>query len=88
MARKDAPSSSIVGSGPPSMSPRLRLPEISKAQYCASLVDAHIAEAGDTTGGLVKHEGRFRGDEVEPIKGACERYCEGAAEVESLCWTV
>jgi len=61
---------------------------MSKVQYCASLVDAHSAEAGDTTGRLVKQGGRFGGDEVEPIKGACKRYCEGAAEVESLCWTV
>ncbi len=45
-ACKDARWDLIVGSGPPWMSPRLGLPEMSKVQYCASSVGVYIAEVG------------------------------------------
>lgn len=45
--------------------------------YCAMSLDGYIAEADDTLEWLMKYEGSFAGDVVEPIKGAYDRYYAG-----------
>jgi dihydrofolate reductase len=51
---------------------------MSKAQYyCACTLDGYIAEADDTLGWLFGYEGSFEGEDVEPIKGAYQRFYDG-----------
>jgi dihydrofolate reductase len=51
---------------------------VSKAQYyCASSLDGYIAEADDTIEWLLKYEGRFEGEAVEPMAGNYERFYSG-----------
>ncbi len=45
--------------------------------YCATSLDGYIAEADDTLDWLMKYEGSFEGDDVEPIEGSYERFYEG-----------
>jgi dihydrofolate reductase len=45
--------------------------------YCACTLDGYIAEADDTLDWLLKYEGSFEGEGVEPIKGSYDRYYEG-----------
>lgn len=55
---------------------------MSKTQYyCASSLDGFIAEADDTLEWLVKYQGSFDGEGVEPAKGAYERFYEGVGAV-------
>ena len=55
---------------------------MSKAQYyCASSLDGYIAEADDTLDWLLKYQGSFDGEGVEPAKGAYERFYEGVGAV-------
>ncbi len=51
---------------------------MSKTQYyCAASLDGYIAEADDTLEWLMKYEGSFAGDAVQPFKGSYERYYAG-----------
>ncbi len=51
---------------------------MSKTQYyCACSLDGYMAEPDDSIDWLVKYEGSFEGDGVEPIAGAYERFYEG-----------
>lgn len=55
---------------------------MSKTQYyCASSLDGFIAEADDTLDWLLKYQGSFDGEGVEPAKGAYERFYEGVGAV-------
>ncbi|MGH2776964.1 MAG: dihydrofolate reductase family protein [Actinomycetota bacterium] len=55
---------------------------MSKAQYyCACSLDGFIAEADDTLDWLLKYQGSFEGEGVEPAEGAFERYYEGVGAV-------
>jgi dihydrofolate reductase len=51
---------------------------VSKTQYyCASTLDGFIAEGDDTLDWLLKYEGSFEGEGIEPIKGSYDRFYEG-----------
>ena len=55
---------------------------MSKSQYyCASSLDGFIAEADDTLDWLLKYQGSFEGEGVEPAEGGYERYYEGVGAV-------
>jgi len=55
---------------------------VSKAQYyCASSLDGYIAESDDTLDWLLKYQGSFVGEGVEPAKGAYERFYENVGAV-------
>jgi dihydrofolate reductase len=45
--------------------------------YCASSLDGYIAAADDTIDWLLRYQGTFDGDGVEPIKGRYERFYDG-----------
>ena len=45
--------------------------------YCASSLDGYIAETDDTIDWLLKYDGSFEGEGVEPIKGSYQRFYEG-----------
>ena len=51
---------------------------MSKSQYyCAASLDGYIAEADDTLEWLMKYEGSFEGEGVEPMKGSYDRFYDG-----------
>lgn len=55
---------------------------MSKTQYyCASSLDGFIAETDDTLDWLIKYQGSFDGERVEPIKGSYERFYDGVGAV-------
>ena len=51
--------------------------------YCASTLDGYIAEADDTLEWLLRYEGSFEGDGVEPMKGSYDRFYEGVGALIS-----
>jgi dihydrofolate reductase len=55
---------------------------MSRAQYyCAMSLDGYIAEADDTLDWLMKYEGSYSGEGVEPIKGGYDRFYEGVGAI-------
>jgi dihydrofolate reductase len=51
---------------------------VSKTQYyCACTLDGYIADPDDRIDWLLKYEGSFDGEGVEPIKGSYDRFYEG-----------
>ena len=51
---------------------------MSKSQYyCAASLDGYIAESDDTLEWLMKYEGSFDGEGVEPMKGSYDRFYDG-----------
>ncbi len=51
---------------------------MSKSQYyCAASLDGYIAESDDTLEWLMKYEGSFEGEGVEPGKGSFQRFYDG-----------
>jgi dihydrofolate reductase len=49
--------------------------------YCAASLDGYIAEADDTLDWLMKYEGSYSGEGVEPIKGGYDRFYEGVGAI-------
>jgi dihydrofolate reductase len=48
---------------------------VSKVQYyCAATLDGFIAEADDTLDWLLKYQGSYEGEDVEPIKGSYDGF--------------
>jgi dihydrofolate reductase len=49
--------------------------------YCAASLDGYIAESDDTLDWLMKYEGSFEGDGVEPMKGSYDRWYDGIGAI-------
>jgi dihydrofolate reductase len=49
--------------------------------YCAASLDGYIAENDDTLDWLMKYEGSFEGDGVEPMKGSYDRWYDGIGAI-------
>ena len=49
--------------------------------YCAASLDGFIAESDDTLDWLMKYEGSFEGDGVEPMKGSYDRWYDGIGAI-------
>ena len=49
--------------------------------YCAASLDGFIAESDDTLEWLMKYDGSFEGDGVEPMKGSYDRWYDGIGAI-------
>jgi dihydrofolate reductase len=45
--------------------------------YCAMSLDGFIAESDDTLDWLTKYDGKFEGEDAEPMKGSYDRWFSG-----------